>query len=151
MIVWGGLNSGTYLNTGARYNRAANAWTATTTTGAPAGRYYHTAVWTGSTMVVWGGNFFNGSSFVDLNTGGRYDPGSDSWAPTTGYRAPIARSLHTAVWTGNEMFIFGGALGSSSLNTLYAMPRPRRCISIKSPRHGGSAICTRKIKLDTGP
>ena len=33
-----------------------------TTTGAPAARGYHTAVWTGSEMIVWGGyynNYFN--------------------------------------------------------------------------------------------
>ena len=42
-------------------------WLATTLTNAPAARYDHTAVWTGSEMIVWGG--FNGSSY--LNTGGQ--------------------------------------------------------------------------------
>src|SRR5262249_1047100 len=32
-----------------------DSWTATSTTNAPSGRYYHTAVWTGSEMIVWGG------------------------------------------------------------------------------------------------
>ena len=32
-----------------------NTWAATTTANAP-GRYLHTAVWTGSEMIVWGGN-----------------------------------------------------------------------------------------------
>jgi hypothetical protein len=41
-------------------------WTATSTTNAPAGRSTHTAVWTGSEMIVWGGY---GGTF--LNTGGR--------------------------------------------------------------------------------
>src|SRR5436309_12569822 len=45
---------------------ADDTWTATSTTSAPAGRYYHTAVWTGSEMIVWGGT--DGSGF--LNTGG---------------------------------------------------------------------------------
>src|SRR5258707_2903278 len=30
-------------------------WTATNTVGAPSGREAHTAVWTGSEMIVWGG------------------------------------------------------------------------------------------------
>ena len=59
-----------YLNTGARYNPSTDSWTATNTTNAPALRSSHTAVWTGSEMIVWGG--FNGNSV--LNTGGRYNP-----------------------------------------------------------------------------
>ena len=56
MIVWGGLdNGGNDLNTGGRYNPSTDSWTATSTTNAPAARYSHTAVWTGSEMIVWGG------------------------------------------------------------------------------------------------
>jgi len=43
-------------------------WTATSITGAPDARSEHTAVWTGTEMIVWGG--LNDSG--DLNTGGRY-------------------------------------------------------------------------------
>src|SRR5438128_3060287 len=69
-----------------------DTWTATSTTSAPAGRYLHTAVWTGTEMIVWGG--FNGSSF--FNTGGRYNPGTDSWTATTTTGAPARRYIHTA-------------------------------------------------------
>ena len=34
-----------------------NTWTATSTSNAPSARYGHTAVWTGSEMIVWGGGF----------------------------------------------------------------------------------------------
>ena len=54
MIVWGGCNDSGSLNTGGRYNPSTDSWTATSTTNAPAGRV-HTAVWTGSEMIVWGG------------------------------------------------------------------------------------------------
>ena len=54
-------------------------WTATSTTNAPAGREYHTAVWTGSEMIVWGGV----SGFSYSNTGGRYNPGTDTWTSTS--------------------------------------------------------------------
>ena len=56
MIVWGGLRwIGIVLNTGGRYNPGTDSWTATSTTDAPAARVAHTAVWTGSEMIVWGG------------------------------------------------------------------------------------------------
>ena len=55
-------------NTGGRYNPSTDSWTATSTTNAPAAREPHTAVWTGSEMIVWGGS--DGSN--PLNTGGRY-------------------------------------------------------------------------------
>ncbi|MGA7273314.1 MAG: hypothetical protein WBX14_00560, partial [Candidatus Udaeobacter sp.] len=48
-----------------------NTWTATSTTNAPAARFRHTGVWTGSEMIVWGGTP-DGSN--GLNTGGRYNP-----------------------------------------------------------------------------
>ena len=38
-----------------RYNPSTDSWTATSITNAPAGRSRHTAVWTGSEMIVWGG------------------------------------------------------------------------------------------------
>ena len=44
-----------YFNSGGRYNPSTDSWTATSTTDAPAARAGHTAVWTGSEMIVWGG------------------------------------------------------------------------------------------------
>ena len=101
MIVWGGC---CYLNTGGRYDPSTDSWTATSTTNAPTGRIYHTAVWTGSEMIVWGGI----ENVDPLNTGGRYNPSTDSWTATSTNNAPTARQLHTAVWTGSEMIVWGG-------------------------------------------
>ena len=92
------------LNTGGRYNPSTDSWTATSTTNAPAARDSHTAVWTGSEMIVWGGA--DGSSY--LNTGGRYNPSTDSWTATSTTNAPAGRDYHTAVWTGSEMIVWGG-------------------------------------------
>src|SRR5947207_6566399 len=100
-------------NSIAPVGRTDDTWTATSTTSAPAGRLLHTAVWSGSEMIVWGG-FGIGGSF---NTGGRYNPGTDSWTATSTTSAPAGRYLHTAVWTGSEMIVCGGFNGSSSLNT----------------------------------
>jgi N-acetylneuraminic acid mutarotase len=104
MIVWGGYGDSGYLNTGERYNASTDSWTATTTTNAPAARYKHTAVWTGSEMIVWGG-----VSGTDLTTGGRYNPGTDTWIATSTSNAPSARESYTVVWTGSEMIVWGGS------------------------------------------
>ena len=90
-----------------------DTWTATSTTNAPDGRLYHTAVWTGSEMIVWGGT--NGPDV--LNTGGRYNPSTDSWAATSTTNAPVARYLHTAVWAGSEMIVWGGDDNNGPTNT----------------------------------
>jgi N-acetylneuraminic acid mutarotase len=108
MIVWGGLYFDGmffhYFDTGGRYNLGSNSWTATGTANDPDARYSHTAVWTGSEMIIWGGLSDTG----DFNTGGRYNPGSNSWAATSNINAPSARAVHKAVWTGSEMIIWGG-------------------------------------------
>jgi hypothetical protein len=83
-----------------------DTWTATTTSGAPEGRWHHTAVWTGTEMIVWGG--FSDAGW-HLDTGGRYDPITDTWTATTTSGAPEGRWFHTAVWTGSQMIVWGGS------------------------------------------
>jgi hypothetical protein len=83
-----------------------DTWAATA--GAPTARAYHTAIWTGTEMIVWGGG---------SNSGGRYNPATDRWVPTSTSNAPSGRAEHTAVWTGSEMIVWGGTNGSNNLNT----------------------------------
>ena len=72
MIIWGGAGSdGMARNDGAVYDIAGNSWTAISSTGVAAVRFYHSAVWTGSEMIVWGGEDISSFTF---NTGGRYSP-----------------------------------------------------------------------------
>src|SRR5437660_6647232 len=85
-----------------------DTWTATSLTNAPAARSAHTAVWTGSEMIVWGG-FCCYPPGMALNTGGRYDPSTNSWTATSTSNAPTARDQHTAIWTGSEMIVWGGS------------------------------------------
>ena len=115
MIVWGGFDGSNLFNTGGKYNPSTDSWTATSTTGAPDGRIGHTAVWTGSEMIVWGGTDANAIFF--FNTGGRYNPSTNSWTATSTTNAPDGRWLHTAVWTGSEMIVWGGEGDSGDLNT----------------------------------
>jgi N-acetylneuraminic acid mutarotase len=110
MIVWGGCldgSCGATLNSGARYNPATNTWTAISTAGAPSGRYTHSAVWTGSEMIVWGGQ-------PATNTGARYNPATNTWTAITLNGAPSARWAHTGVWTGSEFLVWGGFNGSTA-------------------------------------
>jgi hypothetical protein len=60
------------LNDGGRYIPAADSWTAVTAFGAPSRRTGHTAVWTGSEMIVFGG-FAAGPFF--FNDTFSYTPG----------------------------------------------------------------------------
>jgi hypothetical protein len=66
MIIWGGASYGGAVNTGGHYNPVTNSWNQSSTTGAPTGRYHHTAVWTGIEMIIWG---------PDGGAGGRYSAG----------------------------------------------------------------------------
>src|SRR5437764_12591161 len=68
---------------------SGDTWTPTSLTGAPDGRVAHTAVWTGSEMIVWGGD--NCLLACDVNTGGRYNPSTDSWTATSTTNAPDGR------------------------------------------------------------
>jgi hypothetical protein len=41
----------------------------------------------------------------------------DTWTATNTSNAPAAREVHTAVWTGSEMIIWGGSSDANYLNT----------------------------------
>ena len=112
MIVWGGTNGSSYYNDGGQYDPVMNAWTSilSSITNVPPTRHSHTAVWTGSKMIVWGGR-----NSIDLNDGGQYDPVLNTWTSilTTIMNTPTARYSHTAVWTGAKMIVWGGTGASN--------------------------------------
>lgn len=114
MLVWGGIGAGSVLNTGGEYDPSTDSWRPITTAGAPTARTRHSAVWTGSRMLVWGG--WEDWDYYATNTGAVYDPATDSWIPITTSGAPTARGLHTAVWTGSRMLVWGGQ-GDSGLGS----------------------------------
>jgi hypothetical protein len=92
------------INSGGRYDPATDTWAATTTTGAPSARLEHTAVWTGSRMIVWGGCRFRTTPARPPalgNSGGMYDPSTEHMAGHVDRpaRPPRAPDTH-AVWTG---------------------------------------------------
>jgi len=124
MIVWGGVGfhgavlSNTVYNDGGIYDPESDTWTRVAALGAPSPRCYHTAVWTGSEMIVWGGSSKAVSSpptdYHDLNTGGIYEPVSNTWRPISTAGAPSPRDRQTALWTGSRMIIWGGDDGKEN-------------------------------------
>jgi len=106
-IVWGGGSEGKFYDHGFRLDPDAKTRRALAADGAPAGRWAHAAVWTGSEMIVWGGRSeFAANSHRD--DGARYDPATDRWRTVSAVNAPTARSQIAAVWTGDEMLVWGG-------------------------------------------
>ena len=166
MIIWGGYQlsnslSATFLKTGARYNPVANQWdTNFPLNGIFSGRANHTAVWTGTEMLLWGGYSQSGSifspTFTYYGNGVRYVPGSNS-LPLLPFAPPgNARTDHSAVWTGSEMILWGGlnANGETNsgvrfnpvANTWTALPTN----SAPSPRAGHTADWTGEWMITYG-
>jgi hypothetical protein len=119
MIVWGGTDGIQRFASGAMYDPVTDAWQdisdSVSDTDTPASRFWHSAVWTGSHMIVWGGD-----AGGDANTGGRYDTAASAdtaWQATSTTGNPAARTNHTAVWTGSEMIVWGGDASGTALST----------------------------------
>jgi N-acetylneuraminic acid mutarotase len=108
MIVWGGrpdfFSSGN-LNDGARYQPNTDTWALLSNEGAPTGRSQCVAVWSGSEMIIWGGETEGG---VPLADGAAYNPVTDTWRPISATSGLAPRMESTAIWTGSEMIVFGG-------------------------------------------
>ncbi len=113
MIVWGGTQGNSsgptvQVNTGARYNPQTDTWTPMSTVGAPYARSGHASVWTGSRLVVWGGDAQSDPAGANTVTGGRYSPATDSWTSTSTVGAPSSRSYATAQYVAGRVVIWGG-------------------------------------------
>jgi len=118
------------LDTGGKYDLSTDTWAETSTTNAPSTQVAHTAVWTGSEMIVWGGDSSGGAA----NNGGRY---SAQYGPTRGRLRHCGRArLH--------------ARGHSSTCNLQTPDLERRSrvrykqstadTAVQGPRHWGVVI-----------
>jgi len=158
MIIWGGFRGtngdNANHNDGARYDPSTDTWKPVSTRNAPSARFDSPAVWTGNEMLVWGGYTDAQSRYqgchadAHLNTGGRYDPSSDSWKPITTQGAPAKRCAHTMVWTGKEMLVWGGGNATKVLkdggryNPARDTWRPITTDGAPSPRASQAAVWT---------
>ena len=113
MIVWGGNDEtyGVQLNTGMVYDPPSNTWSYISSFGAPSARRQATAVYTGSKMIVWGGEQFNGSS-TWLGDGKIYDIAGNSWSSmATSYVV----TTPAACWDGTSMYVSGSQINAGYL------------------------------------
>jgi N-acetylneuraminic acid mutarotase len=114
MIIFGGFGfdpaqgiDNVYLANGAEYDPAMDQWTALQPIGQPSPRQNHTAVWTGTEMLVWGGD----ASGAFAQDGSKYSVQQVAWTPMNG-PFPEGRALHTALWIGDKMIVWGGYNGN---------------------------------------
>ena len=105
MIIWGGNDEtyGVQLSTGMIYDAGTNIWSYISSFGAPSARRQATAVWTGSKMIVFGGEQFNGTS-TWLSDGKIYDLAGNSWGPMASHYTVTTPS---ACWDGTYMIYSG--------------------------------------------
>jgi N-acetylneuraminic acid mutarotase len=150
MLIWGGYTRAggqrlLYLDDGARYDPMNDHWTLISRDGAPSPRHDHVAVWTGSEMIVWGGNDPDGTFSA---SGGRYDPATDTWRPLPPSEIPQGLITKSAFWTGSEMIIWGNVAraGLTNAGARYDPIRntwqPISNQAAPSPRYRNAAIWT---------
>ncbi len=113
LIVWGGVGKvdsihGVFHADGARYNPARDEWQPMSTVNAPEARTGEVFAWTGSELLVWGGERPDRAG--QLATGARYRPDTDEWRAMATEAAPAARSGARAAWTGDELLVWGGVV-----------------------------------------
>ncbi len=119
MIIWGGYGyepvtmTTTFLNDGSVYDPKSSIWSPVGA-GGPKPRSQSTAVWTGASMLVWGGVDAAGY----LGDGSKYVNGN--WLPISN-DAPAPRIGHSAAMikatAGDQMIVWGGVNVSGYLNS----------------------------------
>jgi hypothetical protein len=121
MLIWGGTGwpdpSEPEGHAGAAFDPHTGRWRLLApSVGAPPARSFGSVVWTGRSMLVWGGDLAVPREIVG-DAGGylgwRYDVAADVWwalgtSRQTDQGVLQARRDHTAVWSGTEMLVWGG-------------------------------------------
>lgn len=119
MIVWGGeefYQQSSPPNTGGIYDPTADTWTPINSS-VIAGRLGMVAAWTGTEMIVLGGQVGAAPGFY--GDGARFNPSTMTWTKMMAAGAPSARSFGSVehiggVWTGSRLIFFGGYTGANS-------------------------------------
>jgi hypothetical protein len=144
LVVWGGSPE---LGDGASYEPSQGSWTPIAPSPFAPARWLHVGVWTGHTLLVWGG--WCGHLFSPCAGGGAYDPATGEWEALETEAAPESRGMTTAVWTGQEMLIWGGQKGDRTLaheggayNPVVRRWRTVSLVDAPTPRRYHSAVWT---------
>ena len=107
MIVFGGYGYGVEqaVAGGGRYSPSTNSWQNIDSAGQPSARYGWAGAWTGTEMIVQGGNTTTGPTYSD---GALYHPSRNAWTPAMGSGPGRERYGASSLWTGEELWLFGG-------------------------------------------
>ncbi|MEJ5166101.1 MAG: kelch repeat-containing protein [Thermoanaerobaculia bacterium] len=101
VLIWGGIGSSGFLNTGIYYDFNTGNWTTMSSSGL-APRYGHTAVASGGYMYIFGGT--NDQQY--FGDGAKYDISNNTWSSMNFQLEE--RAFHGAVSTYSYMVIWGG-------------------------------------------
>jgi hypothetical protein len=130
MLLWGGRYDGVgaggeAVNRGWLYEPLSDSWEITGSlpsvddsfslladNTAPVARYDHQAVWTGDEMIVWGGK---DSLQQALDSGGRYNPDTNTWQLISAINEPLASTNIAVSWTGSRMLVWNGGRPDAAL------------------------------------
>jgi hypothetical protein len=82
-------------------------WEPTPIAGAPSARARHVCAWTGTSLIVWGGD---GGGYPAA--GGVLSLAAGTWKPTSVANAPAPRAYAAGAWTGERFFVWGGHDGN---------------------------------------
>jgi len=113
-LIFGGAGvdgePGAITQLGARYNPATGVWQTMTPVGQPEPRMVPLLAWTNQRLLVWGGQ----SDRKIHGTAALYDPASDQWRKldTSAFLLPEGA---TSMWSGSEVFFWGGYDESAQL------------------------------------
>ncbi len=130
MLIWGGRRGDLlqdYLNTGAKYNPAANTWTTLPVPNSFNGREDFVMEVAGANVIIWGGkrqqattgtlpngcspgNTYTGTydSVINHNDGRLYSLVNNNWIAMSMTNAPMARHHAGASWAAYQLIIAGG-------------------------------------------
>lgn len=110
VIVWGGEkpSEGAWHGDGAAFDPATGTWRDLADSPLSP-RSEHVAVWTGEEVVICCGRIVGSGS-----SAATYDPAADEWREIAA--PPINPAFAEAVWTGEEMLVFGGVGGGGTTN-----------------------------------
>lgn len=114
VVVWGGEkpSEGAWHADGAAFNPATGTWRELADTPL-APRSEHVAVWTEEEILVCCGRIVGAGA-----SAGAYDPEEDQWRDISA--PPISPAFAEAIWTGEEMLVFGGVGGGGTSNLVGA-------------------------------
>jgi hypothetical protein len=128
-----------------RYRTASDSWEKISR-GTPRARYHHTAVWTGSEMIIWGGfaGDLQSPDGESRGDGGRLNLTERSWKPVVPH-LPGGIGESRGVWTGSGLIVAVGNEGASASDSLGYFKPDERSWKPFSPifgRRGHSLIWT---------